>query len=144
METENSMIQAIAKMHLKFGITHKHLKWTEEEKDFRLLAMQEEIDEYMEAETREDELDALLDLVVFAMGTAERQGLLNVFEEGFMRVMRANCNKEIGKNAKRGNFQIDLVKPEYWKPPILTDLVNLEDKQIEMFQYSQEELDNGC
>lgn len=143
-KSNNKMINAIAKMHLKFGITHKHLKWTDEEKDFRIVAMQEELDEYMDAETKEDELDALLDLVVFAMGTAERQGLLGVFEEGFMRVMRANCNKLVGKNAKRGNFQIDLIKPESWQPPILTDLVDPKEQQIEMFQFSTEELENGC
>lgn len=143
-ESENSMIRAIAKMHLKFGITSRHLKWSEDEKDFRLLAMQEELDEYMNAETKEEELDALIDLIVFAMGTAERQGFLEVFEEAFMRVMRANCNKELGTNAKRGNFEIDLVKPEHWKSPILTDLVNIDNRQIEMWDYKHEDLPNGC
>jgi hypothetical protein len=131
-QEKNTFIDLIARMHLKFGITSRHMRWTDEEKDFRIVAMQEELDEYMDAETKEDELDALLDLVIFAMGTAERQGMLEVFEEGFRRVMRANCNKNVGKNAKRGNFQIDLVKPEHWKPPVLTDLVQA-NKQQELF-----------
>ncbi len=143
-ESKNAMVRSIARMHLKFGITSRHMKWTDEEKDFRIVAMQEELDEYMDAKTKEDELDALLDLVIFAMGTAERQGMLEVFEEGFMRVMRANCNKTVGKNAKRGNFQIDLVKPEHWKAPVLTDLINPKEQQIEMFQYSTGEIENGC
>jgi predicted HAD superfamily Cof-like phosphohydrolase len=105
------------------------MRWTDEEKDFRIVAMQEELDEYMDAETKEDELDALLDLVIFAMGTAERQGMLEVFEEGFRRVMRANCNKNVGTNAKRGNFQIDLVKPEHWTAPVLIDLVQPNNQQ---------------
>jgi len=131
-QEKNTFIDLIARMHLKFGITSRHMRWTDEEKDFRIVAMQEELDEYMDAETKEDELDALLDLVIFAIGTAERQGMLEVFEEGFRRVMRANCNKNVGKNAKRGNFQIDLVKPEHWKPPVLIDLVQA-NKQQELF-----------
>lgn len=121
-------------MHLKFGITSKHLKWTEEEKDFRIIAMQEELTEYMNAKTKEDELDALLDLMIFTIGTAERQGLLDVFEEGFGRVMRANCAKSVGRNLKRRNFAIDLVKPEGWKAPDLSDLVNEDNKQNDLFE----------
>ena len=128
-QEKNTFIDLIARMHLKFGITSRHMRWTDEEKDFRIVAMQEELDEYMDAETKEDELDALLDLVIFAMGTAERQGMLEVFEEGFRRVMRANCNKNVGKNAKRGNFQIDLVKPEHWTAPVLIDLVQPNNQQ---------------
>jgi len=131
---ENIFVESIKKMHLKFGVTHKHVKWTPEEKDFRITAMQEELDEYIDAETKEDELDALLDLMIFTIGTAERQGLLDVYEEAFMRVMRANCNKEVGKNAKRGNFSVDLIKPEHWKAPVLLDLVNGENKQGELFE----------
>jgi len=131
-QEKNTFIDLIARMHLKFGITSRHMRWTDEEKDFRIVAMQEELDEYMDAETKEDELDALLDLVIFAMGTAERQGMLEVFEEGFRRVMRANCNKNVGTNAKRGNFQIDLVKPEHWTAPVLIDLVQA-NKQQELF-----------
>jgi len=58
--------------------------------------------------------------------------------------MRANCNKEVGTNAKRGNFSIDLVKPEHWHAPDLTDLVNIENRQIEMWDYKHEDLPNGC
>jgi predicted HAD superfamily Cof-like phosphohydrolase len=104
-------------------MTHRHVKWSEEEKDFRITCLQEELDEYIDAETKEDELDALLDLVVFAIGTAERQGMLEVFEEGFERVMRANCTKEAGPNKKRGSFALDLRKPEGWHAPDLSDLV---------------------
>jgi hypothetical protein len=110
-------------MHNKFGITSEQVQFSEEEKKFRICAMQEELDEYKEAKTKEDELDALVDLVVFAMGTAERQGMLEVFDEAFKRVMEANCKKEIGQNQKRGSFQLDLVKPEGWTSPCHKDLV---------------------
>ena len=131
---ENIFTKAIKDMHLKFGITHKHVKWTDEEKDFRIIAMQEELDEYIDAETKEDELDALLDLVIFAIGTAERQGMLDVFEEGYKRVMHANCLKQVGKNAKRNNFSVDLIKPQGWQAPDLSDLVNPKEEQLELFE----------
>jgi predicted HAD superfamily Cof-like phosphohydrolase len=118
-----SITNLVKMMHTKFGITSEEVPFSEEEKKFRICAMQEELDEYKEAETKEDQLDALVDLVVFAMGTAERQGMLEVFDEAFKRVMLANCKKEIGQNQKRGSFQLDLVKPEGWTAPDLSDLV---------------------
>ncbi len=116
------MFHRIKKMHEKFGITSNDIPFSAAEKDFRRWCMQEELDEYVEAETPEDELDALVDLVVFALGTAERQNMLHIFQEAFFRVMKANMGKEVGANKKRGSFQIDLVKPEGWTAPNLSDL----------------------
>jgi hypothetical protein len=65
----------------------------------------------------------MVDLVVFALGTVERMGLLDVFEPAYNRVMAANMQKHLGGNAKRGNFQIDLIKPKGWEAPVLSDLV---------------------
>jgi len=121
---ENTFTTMVHKMHVKFGMTPIQVKWTDEEKDFRITCMEEELGEYIAAETKEDELDALLDLVVFAIGTADRQGMLQVFEEGFERVMQANCRKEAGPNKKRNSFALDLRKPQGWKAPDLSDLVS--------------------
>lgn len=118
------MTHQIKEMHKKFKITHEEILFSGLEKEFRITAMQEELDEYRDANNLEDELDALVDLVVFALGTAERQGILEVFIEAFNRVMFANMQKELGGNAKRGNFQIDLVKPEGWQSPVLSDLID--------------------
>jgi predicted HAD superfamily Cof-like phosphohydrolase len=117
------ILSRIKKMHTKFGITCDEVPFSLKEKEFRIMAMQEELDEYIDAETREDELDALIDLIVFALGTAERQGMLEVFNQGFNRVMAANCMKEIGPNKKRDSFALDLVKPKGWQSPVLSDLV---------------------
>ncbi len=118
----NNMLNRIYQMHRDFGIGgNKGINL--DEKKFRICAMQEELDEYREANSKEEELDALIDLVVFALGTAEREGWLGVFEQGFDRVMDANCAKELGGNAKRGNFKLDLVKPEGWTAPKLDDLI---------------------
>lgn len=123
-----------------------------EECRFRISAMFEELLEYVEAcsleldvhnpwesvkwaidlalsETRfenedlEAQFDALLDLAVFTMGTADRQNF--PWDEGFRRVMMANLKKELGSNgSKRGGFKRDLVKPQGWKAPDLSDLVS--------------------
>lgn len=117
------ILNLIKKMHRKFGITSDLVPFSLKEKEFRIMAMQEELDEYIDATTKEEELDALIDLVVFALGTAERQGMLEVFAQGFSRVMAANCMKEVGPNKKRDSFALDLVKPEGWQSPVLSDLV---------------------
>lgn len=125
---------------------------TQEEYVFRITAMMEELLEYTNAcssnfstkekldsimfqfknilnntefdnEDLEDQFDALLDLAVFTIGTADRQNF--PWDEGFMRVMEANMGKELGSNGdKRGGFKRDLIKPDGWKAPDLSDLVN--------------------
>lgn len=119
----NHLLKLVREMHKKFKITHKQIPFSAEEKQFRICAMQEELNEYTMAVGKEEELDALVDLMVFTIGTAERQGMLDVLEEAFNRVMDANICKELGKNKKRGSFAIDLVKPEGWTAPDLSDLV---------------------
>lgn len=120
----NSMLAKIKGMHTKFGITTEELPtFSQEEKTFRIMAMLEEVEEYACAETIDDELDAIIDLIVFALGTLERQGLFPVAEEAFNRVMMANCNKELGPNTKRGSFSLDLVKPKRWVAPQFRDLL---------------------
>lgn len=120
----NSMLAKVKGMHTQFGITNEDLPtFSQEEKTFRITAMLEEIEEYAYAETIDDELDAIIDLIVFALGTLERQGLLPIAEKSFNRVMVANCNKKLGPNTKRGSFALDLVKPERWTAPQFRDLL---------------------
>ena len=85
--------------------------------------MQEELNEYIMVTTPKDKLDALVDLFVFTLGTVERQGWSRVLSEAFKRVMVSNMTKEIGQNQKRGNFQLNLIKPAGFKPADLTDLI---------------------
>ena len=49
----------------KFGLTYRDYprKLSDEEKRFRIVCMFEEVQEYADAETMEDELDALVDLI---------------------------------------------------------------------------------
>ena len=146
------MSHRIQLMHEKFGMSSKDVPFSAEEKKFRVIAMREEIEEYENSnnyvdgeETRimglADELDAMVDLIVFAMGTVERQGMLPIFEEAFNLVMRANCQKEVGPNQKRGSFELDLVKPEGWVAPDLKPLVEklLSSEKEMQPQFEQEE-----
>ena len=122
--TTNPFLSKILFMHQKF--IKEEIPFSKEEKKFRVICMKEEIQEYEDSNIKTDELDALVDLVVFALGTVERQGMLNVFEEAFDKVMTANMGKETGTNQKRGDFNLDLIKPETWIAPYLKDLVGEE------------------
>ncbi len=144
--------QLVAEMHKKFGLHEPQLGprvLNKEEVIFRITAMHEELMEYVgsvfdgtiniqliqtnfrrmlesyelsETPDVAEQFDALLDLAVFAIGTADRQNL--PWDNGFDRVMEANIAKELGANGdKRGGFKRDLVKPEGWEPPVLNDLV---------------------
>lgn len=84
--------------------------------------LREELAEWEEA-CKENDLenmfDALIDLVVFAMGTAHLHGWN--WEEGFKRVMAANLAKT--RDPKLVNGKSGLIKPKGWKAPDYKDLV---------------------
>ena len=110
---------AVKRMHGKFGLDYSGppRPLTHEEKTFRVGCLREEISEYQTAGSLVDELDALVDLLVFTVGTLERQGL--PVREAFEIVMAANSRKEVAGEADRSkrHFAIDLVKPEGWMAP---------------------------
>lgn len=84
------------------------------------MALREDINTY---ESLAEQLDALVDLSVFTLGTAERQSF--PFNKAWERVMEANMNKELAgesSNSKRG-FSADLVKSEGWTPPDIYGLL---------------------
>ncbi len=106
---------------------------------FRKEFLEEEVEEYSRAtmlpyyeETPEqrtdrlaDQLDALVDLVYVALGTAYLHGFN--FGEAWRRVHEANMKKvrvEVKEDSKRGSTY-DVVKPEGWTPPDLRDLVDV-------------------
>lgn len=116
---------AVARQHFHFGVhapsNPRHLD--AREKRFRFRAMREELEEYEEAETLEEELDALVDLVVFALGTAYLHGF-HRFNTALTRVVDANRKKIIGPTARGAKYgDLDLQKPPNWKPADLSDLV---------------------
>jgi predicted HAD superfamily Cof-like phosphohydrolase len=100
------------------------------EEQHRLQTLKEEVMEYEEAQHLSDKLDALVDLIYFALGTAHLHGFQR-FEEAWKRVHQKNMEKELsttenpGKRSIDGKqyIGIDIVKPKGWTPPDLTDLV---------------------
>lgn len=95
------------------------------------------VEDFEEDPAPEKIIDALVDLLVVTIGNCYLFGLLNVHEnpvnifgeqqtildEAWDRVQRANLQKERGLVSKRGH-EMDLVKPEGWKPPDHSDLVD--------------------
>ncbi len=136
----------IRKFHEKFGLGYEGLPRTlrPDLEAFRIRFMQEELQEYVDAadlldrarnrdhratpevmaHIRERQLDALVDLVYVALGTAYLQGF--DFDRAWNRVHQANMRKVRATKAtagKRGAPKFDVVKPDGWKAPVLKDLV---------------------
>lgn len=89
---------------------------------FRSQFLYEEVTEYRGSTQTVDQLDALVDLVYVALGTAYLQGFN--FAEAWRRVHAANMQKvraTLASDSKR-HFAYDVVKPEGWKQPDLFDL----------------------
>lgn len=86
--------------------------------DERYEMMKEELEEFYFANTEWDHLDALVDLIWFAIGTAVQQGW--PIEKAWDRVAKANNSKVPGVT-KRG-MKVDMMKPEGWKPPDIRGL----------------------
>lgn len=120
------------KFHLSYGGAPRVLP--EDLMDFRIKFLQEELEEYKRAwgdirmdgdslKSREDMLDALVDLVYVALGTAYLHGFN--FAEAWRRVQVANMAKvrvERVEDSKRGS-KFDVVKPTGWTAPSHSDLV---------------------
>lgn len=108
----------------KFGqllSTHpRHL--TRRKLQERAECLLEELDEFKEAVESQDlaaQADALVDLVYFALGTANMMGL--PWQELWDDVHRANMAKERGVG-KRGHL-VDCIKPEGWKGPCTDEIL---------------------
>ena len=144
------LFRDIVRFHEKFGVRqtqdHGH-KIVDDAMEFRLKFLMEELNEYATAVGAritsnergtfvefapdadfnvEDALDALIDLVYVALGTAYMHRF--PFNEGWARVQAANMAKERATSAdderSKRKHSIDIVKPEGWKPPVLTDLLD--------------------
>jgi hypothetical protein len=79
----------------------------------RIRFIQEELDELSTATNLADQVDALVDIVYVALGTA---AMMNVkWAVHFDEVHNKNMQKVVGQTS-RGN-KVDLKKPEGWTPP---------------------------
>ena len=99
--------------------------------NFRTAFLMEELAEYTNAITKKDAagaLDALVDIVYIALGTA---WLFNLpFEKAWNEVQKANMSKIRAKDktVKRGT-KFDVVKPKDWKAPNIEKIIE-EEREI--------------
>lgn len=121
------MFQDIIDFHEKFKVEPKPYEvQTHHDHNYRIGFMEEELNEYITARNNNNKpemLDALVDLVYVALGTAYMYGW--AFDEAWRRVHSANMEKIKVKSAadsKRGHAN-DVKKPPGWTAPDLTDLV---------------------
>lgn len=141
-------IRDMIEFHTKFGLEYngKPRALPPELAHFRVTFLREELDEYnlhrhaaagevaqalvdqaSYAYHLENMLDALVDEVYVAIGTAYLHGFN--FREAWRRVHEANMKKvraERAEDSKRGST-FDVVKPPGWQPPSHIDLVEDHD-----------------
>jgi len=118
---KKTLYEMVAEFQRKFGFEYSYEPRYigVEEKYQKYDHMLEELNEFKNADTIEDQFDALIDLVYVALGTAYRMGL--PFEEGFRLVHEANMEKVRGVT-HRGHTA-DVAKPEGWKAADLKSIL---------------------
>lgn len=105
------------------GVTKPKIsKPTSEAASFLISCLQEEIKEYIRAYNTGNEIDcidALIDLMYFAVGGLHRLGLTPDQMAQCGRIIhKANMNKQLGVVSRRGDGSLpDAVKPENWSSP---------------------------
>ena len=113
------MYKAVREQQQYFGLKYKGepRELSVKERKFYVEALYEEIEEYTKSKSLEEQYDAVLDILVFAIGLLSRHGF---DPRGIREVTYANMRKIMGPNAhKRGQFELDLIKPDGWVGPDL-------------------------
>ena len=122
-------VKDINDMHLKYGVNEKVKEFDAEKLKeffkFRFRFLEEELKELELSKTSDDAVDALIDLVVVALGTLDAFDVDS--QLAWDRVLEANMNKEVGVKASRPNKLglPDLIKPTGWEAPSHVDNVGL-------------------
>ena len=134
---KDTLIKDIDSFHKKFKFEKNDkvgIPDNNELVNFRTSFLIEELAEYTQAITKRDAagaLDALVDIVYIALGTA---WLFNLpFEKAWQEVQKANMSKirTKSKSKKRGT-SFDVVKPKGWRPPDIEQIIDEErEKQNE-------------
>ncbi len=128
------LLKDIDNFHKKYGFEKNEkvdIPDNSELINFRTAFLMEELAEYTNAITKKDAagaLDALVDIVYIALGTA---WLFNLpFEKAWNEVQKANMNKIRAKDktGKRGT-KFDVIKPKDWKAPNIEKIIE-EEREI--------------
>ena len=126
----------INRFHNKFGFEKNgtvSIPENNELVNFRTSFLLEELAEYSQAITKKDTagaLDALVDIVYIALGTA---WLFNLpFEKAWKEVQTANMKKVRAKSkSKKRGTAFDVIKPKGWQAPNIDQIVEEEKEQNE-------------
>ena len=134
---KDTLIKDIDAFHKKYGFKKNDSVSIPDDNElvnFRTSFLLEELAEYTQAITKKDTaaaLDALVDIVYIALGTA---WLFNLpFEKAWEEVQKANMKKirTKSKSKKRGT-SFDVVKPKGWTAPDIEQIIEEErEKQNE-------------
>ena len=125
---KDTLIKDIDSFHKKFKFEKNDkvgIPDNNELVNFRTSFLIEELAEYTQAITKKDAagaLDALVDIVYIALGTA---WLFNLpFEKAWQEVQKANMSKirTKSKSKKRGT-SFDVVKHKGWRPPDIEQVI---------------------
>ena len=128
---KDTLIKDIDQFHKKFKFEKNDKVGIPENNElvnFRTSFLVEELAEYTQAITKGDSaaaLDALVDIVYIALGTA---WLFNLpFEKAWNEVQKANMSKvrTKSKSKKRGT-SFDVVKPKGWQAPDIEQIIEEE------------------
>lgn len=127
----NHLAQLVKNTYTKYNINfEKNIIFTNEEHKFRVSCLKEEWNEYLESMTREDSLDALVDLLYFVFGTIERQvGIENfIFKEVYTDVL-INVTFEADESIIFGTLNTDYAKNELkWYESQSLNVYDIPDK----------------
>lgn len=121
----------VVTFHKKFGIQYDGPPRGREGdlfkfRDHRFHEEIQEIREAIVASQAPEELDGYVDLIYIILGTCHLRGW--DFNEAWRRVHEKNMQKERASTKNPGKYgalgdKVDIVKPEGWTPPDMTDLV---------------------
>jgi predicted HAD superfamily Cof-like phosphohydrolase len=134
----DNLIRSIDVFHKKFGFEKNEKVGIPDDNElvnFRTSFLMEELAEYTNAITKKDAagaLDALVDIVYIALGTA---WLFNLpFEKAWKEVQKANMSKIRAKSkSKKRGTTFDVVKPKNWKAPNIERIIEEEIEINENF-----------
>ena len=130
---KDTLIKDIDQFHKKFKFEKVGIPENNELVNFRTSFLIEELAEYTQAITKGDSaaaLDALVDIVYIALGTA---WLFNLpFEKAWEEVQKANMKKIRAKSkSKKRGTSFDVVKPKGWQAPDIEQIIEEErNKQL--------------
>lgn len=134
----------VKEFHSKFNhpVSDIPTQLTESRKADRAMWMREEVQEFIDSKTIHDDIDAMIDLMYFALGTCVEMGIDPSIP--FELVQKANMSKLFPDGKPHYNEHNKVIKPEGWVAPddkikeYIEELVKANANQYTLFNESSE------